>query len=226
MLFLIYYTLFSNTSSLILKSLFRSPVFVVLSSFLIQDRSPLQLPLQSIAQTSNRTQTTTRETPSITHSLSNPRKYDSIRAETTTNVPERSSEPYKNTTVTTALILPPILHGSASVDLRGSPSQMIRSLPSLNSMSPSLEDRAPSPLPPLGHDISRPSSTSTQSSSVLRQQQHHHQQREVNNVSLPGLATLASVASAPSPQMRCVVLFLTNEGLISVERKAELDRGP
>ncbi|MCJ1479722.1 hypothetical protein MMC13_008408 [Lambiella insularis] len=63
-------------------------------------------------------------------------------------------------------------------------------------------DRAPSPLPPLGHEISRPpSSASTQSSNALTQQQYQTTSSNFN-VSLPGLSTLASVASAPSPQLR------------------------
>ena len=143
------------------------------------------------------------QTSATTHSLLDIETHRSVGAESTftqTTVPRSSSEHYTATTATTALILPPILHGSAPVDLRGSPNQMIHSLPPLN-MSPSVEDRAPSPLPPLGHDISRPSSTSTQSS-TMRQQQHHQQR----DISLPGLSTLASVASAPSPQMRYVIL--------------------
>ena len=71
---------------------------------------------------------------------------------------------------------------------------MIRSLPPLN-MGPTIENRAPSPLPPMAHDISRPSSASTQASNML----HNGQPTSANSVSLPALSTLASVAAAPSP---------------------------
>lgn len=82
---------------------------------------------------------------------------------------------------------------------------MMRNLPPLNPSggpSPMMmmmmtkpEHRAPSPLHPvsMGHDISRPSSTSTQSSNALA----YHQ-----NISLPALSTLAAVASAPTSQLR------------------------
>jgi hypothetical protein len=92
---------------------------------------------------------------------------------------------------------------------------MFRSLPSLPAlgMPHSIEERAPSPLPPIGHDISRPSSTSTQSSHVLRHQQQQQQQTQQHQqgghngagVNLPGMSALASVASAQSPQMRWVL---------------------
>ncbi|MCJ1234121.1 hypothetical protein MMC14_002079 [Varicellaria rhodocarpa] len=68
-------------------------------------------------------------------------------------------------------------------------------------MAPPADDRAPSPLPPLGHDISRPSSTSTQSSNALRSLQFQ-QPQSTSHMSLPGLSALASVASDPSPQLR------------------------
>ena len=101
------------------------------------------------------------------------------------------------------LLLPPITR--STVDLRYHQDNMMRNLPPLNPSghSPMMmlaatatpEHRAPSPLHPvsMAHDISRPSSTSTQSSNALA----YHQ-----NISLPGLSTLATVASAPNSQYR------------------------
>jgi hypothetical protein len=86
---------------------------------------------------------------------------------------------------------------------------MMRSLPPLG-LGPAMENRAPSPLPPLplGHDISRPSSTSTQSSALHLQQHHHHS--NTTGVSLPALSTLAAVATIPSPPARCVLSHILN----------------
>lgn len=72
---------------------------------------------------------------------------------------------------------------------------MIRSLPPIN-MGPNIDNRAPSPLPPIGHEISRPSSASTQASNALYL---NGKPNSANSVSLPGLSTLASVAVGPSP---------------------------
>lgn len=63
--------------------------------------------------------------------------------------------------------------------------------------TPSADDRVPSPLPSIGHELSRPSSASTY--------QHYQQHHNNHNVALPALSTLASVASVPSPQLRCVI---------------------
>ena len=103
---------------------------------------------------------------------------------------------------------------------------MHRSLPPLGGGPTGFEERAPSPLPPLGHDISRPSSASTQASLYRAPAYHHHQPQGGSGhllghsgqavgpgghagggaaggaLSLPGLSALASVAAAPSPQAR------------------------
>ncbi|KAI4149001.1 MAG: hypothetical protein LQ340_004828, partial [Diploschistes diacapsis] len=63
-------------------------------------------------------------------------------------------------------------------------------------MGPNIDNRAPSPLPPIGHEISRPSSASTQASNALYL---NGKPNSANSVSLPGLSTLASVAVGPSP---------------------------
>lgn len=107
--------------------------------------------------------------------------------------------------VITASALAPLIYRASPIDpaLRPPSSQRVQHLPPFTT-APSADDRAPSPLPPVGNDISRPSSTSTQSSSAFLQ--HHN----INNpqISLPGLSALASIASAPSPQLRYVALFL------------------
>ncbi|MCJ1368113.1 hypothetical protein MMC16_007252 [Acarospora aff. strigata] len=99
----------------------------------------------------------------------------------------------------TASALAPLIYRASPIDpaLRPPSSQRIQHLSPFTT-APSADDRAPSPLPPVGNDISRPSSTSTQSSSAFLQ--HHN----INNpqISLPGLSALASIASAPSPQLR------------------------
>ncbi len=82
--------------------------------------------------------------------------------------------------------------------------------------TPSADGRVPSPLPSIGHEISRPSSAST----YQHLQQHHNN----HNIALPALSTLASVASAPSPQLRCVISYVacfknanaTREGLSQI----------
>jgi GATA-binding protein, other eukaryote len=82
----------------------------------------------------------------------------------------------------------------------------------------SLESRCGSPLPtpaPSARDISRPSSTSTQASNgaIVHHHHHHHPYNNQNahtqphsstSISLPGLSALASLASAPSSQLRYV----------------------
>ena len=60
--------------------------------------------------------------------------------------------------------------------------------------NPSAADRVPSTLPSIGHEISRPSSAST----------YQHYPQHSHSLALPALSTLASVASAPSPQPRYV----------------------
>jgi hypothetical protein len=110
---------------------------------------------------------------------------------------------------------------------RASPVEHLRSVPAPHSRndlekysnSISFESRAASPLPipiPIpalsAADISRPSSTSTQASNAangLKQHQYNNQNVHTpphtsTPFSLPGLAALASIASAPSSQLRYV----------------------
>lgn len=110
-------------------------------------------------------------------------------------------------TASTASTLAPLIYRASPIDptLRLPSPAQARDLP-IFATAPSADGRALSPLPPPDHDISRPSSTSTQSSNALRQQQYQQQQNN-SNFSLPGLSALASVASAPSPQLRYVGSF-------------------
>ena len=85
-----------------------------------------------------------------------------------------------------------------------------------NGTSASNETRVPSPLPPpsiFGHNLSRPSSTSTQASHAPVYQQQHQPEYHVRgaslsqpqnkyNLSLPGLSALANAASASPLQQR------------------------
>lgn len=104
------------------------------------------------------------------------------------------------------------------MDLRYNQDTMLRSLPPLNlsgpspSMAPTLERRAPSPLPPLSgpNDASRPSSTSTQSSNTLAFQHP--------TVSLPGLSTLAAVALPTNSQIRYGQVLLSVARLMCIYR--------
>ncbi|KAF7511960.1 hypothetical protein GJ744_003193 [Endocarpon pusillum] len=76
----------------------------------------------------------------------------------------------------------------------------------------SYESRGASPLPTpavSATEISRPSSTSTQASNAAFVQQHQYNKRTIQtsphsttSFSLPGLSALASIASAPSSQLR------------------------
>lgn len=86
-----------------------------------------------------------------------------------------------------------------------------RTLPSLQS-TPSSEER-PS-LPSLGFDISRPSSTSTQASSHYSQ--FRHGSNPTPTIQLPGLSTLASLASIASTTPLSENNF--NNGYVSFER--------
>jgi GATA-binding protein, other eukaryote len=109
---------------------------------------------------------------------------------------------------------------------RASPVEHLRSVSAPHSRndlekytnSISFESRAASPLPASisavsAADISRPSSTSTQASNAatgLKQHQYNNQNvhtlpHSSTSFSLPGLAALASIASAPSSQLRYVV---------------------
>lgn len=100
----------------------------------------------------------------------------------------------------------------------------------------SLPPRLPSPLPPGGHpsflkDMSRSgSATSTQSSSSLMYQQpnfhtrsaslsqgrvEEYNRQQQDRGFLPGLSTLASLASSEKPQLRSVHLHETERGVDS-----------
>ena len=84
-----------------------------------------------------------------------------------------------------ALPIDPTLHAAST--------RQVRDLPAITT-APSLIARATSPLPSLGQSISRPSSAS-----ILVQYQPNY------NHALPGLSTLASVASDSSPQLGYVI---------------------
>lgn len=89
----------------------------------------------------------------------------------------------------------------------------------------SYDSRGASPLPTpavSATEISRPSSTSTQASNAAFVQQHQHNKRTIHtsphsttSFSLPGLSALASIASAPSSQLRCVTDALCCRGSTS-----------
>ena len=74
---------------------------------------------------------------------------------------------------------------------------MPHTLPSISMTSPALNDeRGTSPLPPIGHDISRPPSASTASD---RRGSHQGSDHGGEKVTLPALSTLANVASQGNP---------------------------
>ena len=129
---------------------------------------------------------------------------------------------------TTASALAPLLYRGSPVDpiLRSASAQA--DFEKYNNTNPSIlvDTRATSPYPAPGtfaRDISRPSSTSTQSSNFTLLRQHDYnnlreEHRPLNgtnyaqslhsqhnhNLSLPGLSTLASLASASPSQLRYV----------------------
>jgi hypothetical protein len=131
-------------------------------------------------------------------------------------------------TTTTASALAPLLFRASPIDslLRSAAAQA--DLEKYNNTAPSLlvDHRAPSPYPgTYAKEISRPSSTSTQSSNIALLRQHeynntredpgplnsphynhslHAQHNHNHNLSLPGLSTLASLASASPSQLRYV----------------------
>jgi hypothetical protein len=128
----------------------------------------------------------------------------------------------------TASALAPLLYRGSPVDpiLRSASAQA--DFEKYNNTNPSIlvDTRATSPYPAPGtfaRDISRPSSTSTQSSNFALLRQHDYnnlreEHRPLNgahytqslhsqhnhNLSLPGLSTLASLASASPSQLRYV----------------------
>jgi hypothetical protein len=128
----------------------------------------------------------------------------------------------------TASALAPLLYRGSPVDpiLRSASAQA--DFEKYNNTNPSIlvDTRATSPYPAPGtfaRDISRPSSTSTQSSNFTLLRQHDYnnlreEHRPLNgthyaqslhsqhnhNLSLPGLSTLASLASASPSQLRYV----------------------
>ncbi len=68
----------------------------------------------------------------------------------------------------------------------------VKGLPSFITAYSVVDDQRPS-LPPLGHDLSRPSSTSTQASYTTHSQSRHGSN---STLQLPGLKALASLASS------------------------------
>ena len=86
----------------------------------------------------------------------------------------------------------------------------------------SYESRGASPLPApavAATEISRPSSTSTQASNAAFLQQHQYNKQNIHtsphsttSFSLPGLSALASIASAPSSQLRYATDALCGRG--------------
>ncbi len=130
-----------------------------------------------------------------------------------------------STTTITASALAPLLYRASPIDpvLRTSSAQP--DLENYHNTTPSIhiENRRTSPYPApatFARDISRPSSTSTQSSNIalLRHHEYNPEQKPLNgahhshtslsqhnhNLSLPGLSALASLASASSAQVRYV----------------------
>jgi hypothetical protein len=113
------------------------------------------------------------------------------------------------------MTLAPLLYRAAPVEhLRSVSASHARSDLDKFSNPISFDSRGASPLPApavSATEISRPSSTSTQASNAATVQQHQYHNQNIHtpphsstSVSLPGLAALASIASASSSQLRYV----------------------
>ncbi|QSS66141.1 hypothetical protein I7I51_06994 [Histoplasma capsulatum] len=113
--------------------------------------------------------------------------------------------------------LAPVTFGPSPID-----PALHRTSPSRTRDLPNFESASAYSLPPSASHLSRPPSPSTESSSPnLRPQHQSKRDRNLSySASLPGLSTLASVASAPSSHLRYVLLLAATGVGIGTNRAA------